>query len=273
MFPETPSDLISWLKRKNLFAKKSLSQNFLVDFSLIEKIVKISDISKDDTILEIGPGPGVLTIALLKTKAHIISIEKDRRFAKELNILFSKFPNFELIENDVLKVFDSLFSKTESLKVVANIPYSITSSILEKLCEHSSQVSFAALMVQKEFGERVCAKKGKISGSISRFIQFYYDPEIAQIVPKESFFPSPKVDSCVLTLRPKNHPKIDEDDFFKLVQFSFQNRRKKLISSLKKRYTSKPLLELFNKLGLDENVRAEELTLEDFLELFRTLRE
>jgi len=272
MFPKNSLELLSWLKQKKLFAKKSLSQNFLIDFPLIEKIVKISNISEDDTVLEIGPGPGVLTIALLKTKAHIISVEKDRRFAKELVILFSKFSNFELIEGDILKVFDLLFKKHKSLKIVANIPYSLTSSILEKLCEHSSQVSSVTLMVQKEFGERICATKGKISGSISRFVQFYYEPAIAQIVPKNSFFPAPKIDSCILTLKPKNRPKIDEAGFFNLVQFTFQNRRKKLISSLKKRYPILQLQDIFHKMQLSENVRAEELNLESFLELFRNLR-
>jgi len=272
MFPKTPKELISWLKQKNLFAKKSLSQNFLIDFPLIEDIVKLSNISKYDTVLEIGPGPGVLTIALLKTEAKVISVEKDRRFAKELAILFSNFSNFELIEGDILKVFSSIFEKYNSLKIVANIPYSLTSSILEKLCEQSSKVSSATLMVQKEFGERVCAKKGKVSGSISRFVQFYYDPLIAQIVPKDSFFPAPKIDSCILTLQPKEHPQIDEARFFNLVQFAFQNRRKKLISSLKKRYPIQHLKDIFDKMHLSDNTRAEELLLEDFLELFRMLQ-
>ncbi len=273
MFPKNSSELISWLRQKNLFAKKSLSQNFLVDFPLIEKIVKTSQVSEDDVVLEIGPGPGVLTIALLKTKAHVISVEKDSRFAKELAVQFSKFPNFELIEDDILKVFDSLFKRHKSLKIVANIPYSLTTSILEKICQNSSHICSATLMVQKEFGERVCARLGKISGSISRFVQFYYEPTIAQIVPKDSFFPAPKIDSCILVLKPKVHPKINETGFFDFVQFTFQNRRKKLISSLKKRYSITQLQQIFYKMQLSENTRAEELTLERFLELFRNLGE
>jgi len=273
MFPKNSIELISWLRQRKLFAKKSLSQNFLIDFPLIEKIVKISQVSEDDVVLEIGPGPGVLTIALLKTDAHVISVEKDNRFARELAIQFSKFSNFELIEGDILKVFDSLFKKHKSLKVVANIPYSLTSSILEKMCQNSSCISSATLMVQKEFGERVCAKQGKVSGSISRFVQFYYEPAIAQIVPKNSFFPAPKIDSCILVLKPKIHPKIDESGFFNFVRFTFQNRRKKLISSLKKRYPITQLQQIFYKMQLSENIRAEELTLERFLELFRSLGE
>jgi 16S rRNA (adenine1518-N6/adenine1519-N6)-dimethyltransferase len=271
MYPNNSLKLLAWLKAENLFAKKSLSQNFLIDFEILEKIVKVSQINNNDVILEIGPGPGVLTKKLLDTKAHVISVEKDSRFAHKLIELFSKFKNFEIFENDILKIIDEIFKNHFPIKIVANIPYKITSSILEKLCNHSKKIQSVTLLVQKEVGERIVAKKGKISGSISRFVQFYYDAQIVQIVPNSSFFPKPKVDSCILVLKPKVTPTINEKFFFKFVQHSFCNRRKKLSSSLKKTYPIDQIRLAFDELNLNENIRAEELLLEDFLKLFKKL--
>ncbi len=228
-----PSELIAFLDQIDAAPRKSLSQNFLIDANILQKIVKLAGIDKHDQVLEIGPGPGALTQELLKAEARVIAIEKDLKFARALPRLqvdgrlqtyeadFLKFPICEHLE------------KLAPMKVVANLPYHITTPIIERLCDHFSLFSSAWIMVQKELADRMTAHPGtKEMSSFTIFLQTYCKPTLALKVSRHCFFPVPKVDSCVMRLD-FHPPRVDKPkSFLALVRRAFQQRRKMLRSTL-----------------------------------------
>lgn len=261
------------LKKYGLRANKKLGQNFLINEEIINEIVEKADVQKNDVIIEIGPGLGSLTAKLLENAKKVIAIELDPNMSKILKERFSLYDNFELIENDVLKVnLQAIISEYESVKVVANLPYYITTPIIMKLLEDKLKLKSITVMVQKEVGERFCAKpNSKEYGAITISINYYTKPEIIIDVPKDNFEPMPEVDSCVIKLDVRNVPPVElknEKDFFNLIKAGFSQRRKTINNSLASMGISKEKIKnVLEKLGIDSKLRAENLTMEQFADI------
>lgn len=284
------------LKKYNIKADKSLGQNFLVNDEVIDKIIETANIVKDDLIIEIGPGLGVLTNRLLQKSNNVVIIELDKRMVKILEDRFSEninnlskkpddniqetnnYSNLEIINEDILKVdLEKLIkSKKENLeikrvKVVANLPYYISTPIIMKLLEKKLKIDEIIVMVQKEVAERLTAKTGtRLSGAITYAVEYYSEATSIIKVPKESFIPSPKVESEVIKLKVRNMPKIevkDEQLLFNIIQKSFMQRRKTLSNAFVNYniLANKDDVEkMLKSLEISSNVRGEALTLEQF---------
>ncbi len=279
-----PSKLLALLKSLDKLPKKSLSQNFLIDGNILKKIIQAAQIQEGDLVLEIGPGPGSLTLTLLDAKAQVIAVEKDTVFAQYLN----KKKNDQNLDN-LLEVLEEDFLKTDlkklaaqfknpkkaKIKVVANLPYNITTPILIKLLRQHSLFSSLTLMMQKEVAERIIGSpKTKAYGSLTLFIKTYADPKIAFKVSANSFYPPPTVQSAVVVFQLKK-PLLKEQElegWHQFVQRSFQQRRKKLTSSLQAFFEKETIEKALADLNLNPNSRPEELDFEKFLELFKKLK-
>ena len=266
------------IKKYNLTANKKLGQNFLVDSEAINSIVASANLTKKDMVIEIGPGLGTLTSMLIEKAGKVIAIELDDRMIKILGDRFLLYDNFELINEDVLKVdLSSLIEKNsefENIKVVANLPYYITTPIIMKLLENRLKIESITIMIQKEVAERIVATPGsKLSGAITYSVHYYAEPEKIALVPNTSFIPSPEVDSEVIKLNIRKSPpvKIDNEKlFFNVIKASFMQRRKTLSNGLVNGGIVKnkaKAIEILKNMGLEENVRGEELTLEQFANL------
>ena len=293
--------LIQYLKQNDLWAKRSMGQNFLVDAKVLGKIVATANLKSSDTVVEVGSGLGVLTEELVKKASRVIAIEKDDKLAEILEMRIEKLGLKEktnIIIADVLNIVDTHFSflKTQ-YKLVANIPYNITSILIRKFLEAENPPSEMFLMVQKEVAERICAGPGKMS-LLSVSVQFYAEPEIISIVKNTSFFPTPKVDSAIVRIKIKRDflasssqisrrslsplatsacnrrnltgtGKIDNRSFFRLVKFGFTSKRKTLENNLAAglRISKKEASGIIKSVGLKEKVRAEELSVEEWKDL------
>ena len=266
------------MKKYNLTANKKLGQNFLVDSEAINSIVASANLTKKDMVIEIGPGLGTLTSMLIEKAGKVIAIELDDRMIKILGDRFLLYDNFELINEDVLKVdLSSLIEKNsefENIKVVANLPYYITTPIIMKLLENRLKIESITIMIQKEVAERIVATPGsKLSGAITYSVHYYAEPEKIALVPNTSFIPSPEVDSEVIKLNIRKSPpvKIDNEKlFFNVIKASFMQRRKTLSNGLVNGGIVKnkaKAIEILKNMGVEENVRGEELTLEQFANL------
>lgn len=261
------------LKKYGLKANKKLGQNFLINEAIIKEIAEKADVQKDDVIIEIGPGLGSLTHELLERAKKVIAIELDNNMVKILKERFSLYDNFELIEDDVLKVnLKEIIEKYESVKVVANLPYYITTPIVMKLLEDKLNLKSITVMVQKEVGERFCAKpNGKEYGAITVSINYYAKPEVIIDVPKDNFDPVPEVDSCVIKLAIRDVPPVkinDEKKFFSLIKAAFSQRRKTINNSLTCTGKSKEEIKIaLERLNINTNLRAENLSIEEFAEI------
>lgn len=266
-----PSELIKFLSGLNISPKKGLSQNFLIDKNIVDKFIESLSITKDDIVLEIGPGPGVLTYPLLEKAKKVIVVEKDRVFAN--NLRNQRIDNLEVIESDFLDLDLSFLKIFNKIKVISSIPYHLTSPIITKILENSSLFSSISLMIQKEVAQRIVAKpNSKTYSSFSVFVNFYADVKIICFVSNNSFLPKPKVDSAIIKLDIKDtFENIDKEKFHNFVRLSFSQRRKKLISNLAKEFDKEKILKIFDEMKLDQNVRAENLTLDNFLFLFKKL--
>lgn len=265
------------LNKYKLSANKNLGQNFLINDDVVEKIVDSADVNEEDLIIEIGPGLGNLTEYLLERAGKVIAIELDNRMIEILQDRFSLYNNFELLNQDVLKVnLEELIrnnknDKIKKAKIVANLPYYITTPIIMKLLEEKLDIESITVMIQKEVADRLIAVPGsKLSGAITYCVYYYATAEGVTIVENNSFIPEPAVDSEVIKLLiRKEHPVEleDESEFFKLIKVSFMQRRKTLINSIvnggivKNKEEAK---QLFDDLDLDYNVRGETLTIEQF---------
>lgn len=268
------------LKKYNISANKSLGQNFLINDSVVNKIVESAEITKNDLVIEIGPGLGNLTEFLLEKAGKVIAIELDQRMLEILNDRFSLYDNFEIINEDVLKVnlneliSENKNSEIKNAKIVANLPYYITTPIIMKLLEEKLDIETITVMVQKEVADRLIAIPGeKLSGAITYSVYYYATSENVTIVENNSFIPEPEVDSEVIKLSIRKNPPVellDEDQFFKTVKASFMQRRKTLINALvnggilKNKQDAK---KLFDDLNMDYNTRGESLSIEKFAEI------
>ena len=264
------------LKKYNISANKSLGQNFLINDEVIEKIVDAANVQKEDLIIEIGPGSGTLTAKLLERAKKVIAIELDNRMISILNDRFSLYNNFEIINEDVLKVdLNEVINKEniENVKIVANLPYYITTPIIMKLLEDKLNIESITVMVQKEVAKRLTAEPGdKLSGAITYAVNYYCEPEEVVIVQNSSFIPEPEVESEVINLKIRKEPPVivkNEELFFKLIKASFMQRRKTLLNGISNSglMNKEEVKQLLNKAGLDERVRGESLSMQDFANL------
>lgn len=266
------------MNKYHIKANKSLGQNFLIDENVVNNIVEGSNISKDDLVIEIGPGLGTLTKYLLEKAGKVVSIELDKKMLTILNDRFKLYDNFELLHSDILKVdlVKLIKEQKESLnlkhaKVVANLPYYITTPIIMKLLEEELDLESITVMVQKEVADRLIAIPGsKDSGAITYSVYYYATSESILDVPKTSFVPAPEVDSKVIKLNIRKEPPIkvkSKKIMFKIIKCAFMQRRKTLLNSLTnaKVFLNKDEgIKILNKLNLTEDIRAEKLTLQDF---------
>lgn len=266
------------MDKYHITANKSLGQNFLVDEEVVLGIIDKSYVSKDDLVIEIGPGLGTLTSRLLERAGFVVAIELDKRMINIITERFSLYENFEVINEDVLKVdLNSLIKEKmeqyhlKSAKVVANLPYYITTPIIMKLLEDRLELECITVMVQKEVAIRLAEKPGgKESGAITYSIYYYAEPEIVISVPKTSFVPSPEVDSAVIRINLLKEPRVkvkSEKTLFRVIKAAFMQKRKTLLNAFynAKIFSSKEeILKMFEELGIEENIRGEKLTLEEF---------
>ena len=268
------------LNKYNITANKSLGQNFLINDEVINEIIEESNISDEDLIIEIGPGLGTLTSKLLENAKKVIAIELDKKMIKILEERFKLYNNLEIINEDVLKVdLHKLIEKEKTenqireVKIVANLPYYITTPIIMKLLEDKLDITSITVMVQKEVAERIAAKTGdKLAGAITYAVEYYSEARKIVEVPKESFIPEPEVESEVIQLVLRKEPPAevkDEAKFFKLIKTSFMQRRKTLLNGLSNSglIEKEKLKQLLNELEIDENIRGEKLTIEQFAKI------
>ena len=258
------------LKKFNLRASKRLGQNFLIDSKVVEKIVAAAEISEGEEILEIGPGIGTLTQGLLETGANVTAVELDKKLPAVLSETLAGYENFKLIQGDILKTdLSKIFSG--SFKVVANLPYYITTQILLTLLEKKLPIKKIVTMVQREVAERMTAAAGsKIYGAMSVAVQFRSDAKILFDVEPKSFLPCPEVTSSVVVCDVREFPiKVSDEEFFiKVVRSSFGQRRKTILNSLVGAGFSKEIIfKSLEKSGIDFSRRAETLSVEDFIKL------
>lgn len=270
------------MRINNIKANKRFGQNFLIDDNILENIVKSAEITNNDLVIEIGPGLGNLTEYLLEKAAYVILVEIDNNMINILNDRFKNNNNYILLNNDILKVNvdeiienieNKLNRKFEKIKVVANLPYYITTPIIFKLLQNENRINEITVMVQKEVAERIVAKnKTKDYGILTLMVNYLGTSDIKLIVPNNSFIPAPNVTSAVIKItKNKRFTVKDEELLFKLIHSSFAQRRKKIINSLestKFSNMSKPELEkLFNECNISLNARAEELELQDYIKI------
>ena len=265
------------MRKYNLDFKKKFGQNFLTSEEILEEVISKAKISKDDIILEIGPGIGTLTSKLLETGAEVISVEVDLELIQPLKDRFFMYDNFTIISADILKVdiyteiLRILKEKKKDLgnrkiKVVANIPYYITTPIIFKLLENRNIVSEIYIMVQKEVAERICAKIGtKESSSITYMVSYYTEYLWDIYVDKTKFMPSPKVDSKVIALkfREKPYPEVkNEELYFEIIRSAFLNS-----ISASNKIDKKIISSVMEELGIDLRIRAEKITDEMYADI------
>lgn len=252
--------------------KKKYGQNFLTDQNnILDKIIEVSNPCENEEILEIGPGEGALTELLLKKSKKVNCVEIDTDLEKLLKVKFENEKKFNLIMGDILEVDLNEFLVSNT-KVIANIPYYITSPIVNKLISHRDKISEIYLMVQKEVGERICAISGKGRSILTLAVEFFGKGEYLFTIPKESFTPIPKVDSGFISIKlhrdKKYENKISEELFFKYVKASFSNKRKNIVNNLSTLHFSKDFIkEKLEILGISPNERAENITIDKFIEL------
>lgn len=262
--------------------KKNLGQVFLKNKMFLSKIIKASEISSQDIVLEIGPGTGILTEALLQTNAKIIAVEKDPQLVKFLQEKFKNNKNLTIIEADIRdfiknhSVYTKYKLQNTDYKVIGNIPYYLTSHLIQLLLELKHQPKVIVLMIQKEVAQRIIAQPPKMN-LLAVSVQFYAKPEIIAFVPKSAFWPQPKVNSAIIKLIPYHHPIITNDakqsQFFQIVKAGFSHPRKLLISNLSQnlKIPKNQLQDIFYKLNLPLNIRAQNLSLKDWQNLTDSL--
>ena len=269
------------MNKYNIKANKNLGQNFLINEDVVEKIIDGSKVCKDDLVIEIGPGLGTLTKYLLEKASKVICIELDKKMIKILEDRFSLYNNFELLNQDVLKVDlkkmienEKNDSNVKNVKVVANLPYYITTPIIMKLLEDKLDLESITVMIQKEVADRLVAKPGnKNTGAITYSVYYYAESEKILEVKSDSFIPKPQVDSEVIKLNIRKESPINvknKEVMFKIIKVAFMQKRKTLLNALtnvRVFETKEQGTNILNKLGLDIDIRAEKLSLEDFANL------
>jgi len=274
-----PTELRLFLDQLGIFPKKGLSQNFLIDGNIIRKIVAVSEVNPEDTILEIGPGPGSLTQALLETGASVLAVEKDAVLAHALERLKADSRKLSIFCHDILtfplqEELTRLLQRGSRAKVIANLPYHLTTPIIAQLAPLNNLFSSLTVMVQEEVGRRMTAEPGTSDySSFTLFLRFYSTPHYAFTVSRNCFYPSPKVNSAVVVLKLREPPLSGEKAaaFFRVTRTAFEHRRKMLRSSLRDLFPPQAIEECLTAIGENPIARPETLSLEKFLEFFGLL--
>lgn len=279
-----PTNTIEILKKYNFNFQKRYGQNFLIDSHILEKIIASAEITKEDCVLEIGPGIGTMTQYLAENAREVIAVEIDKTLIPILEDTLSEYDNVTVINEDILKVDIAALAKEKNggkpIKVVANLPYYITTPIIMGLFESHVPLDSITIMVQKEVADRMQAGPGtKDYGALSLAVQYYAKPEIALQVSANCFMPKPNVGSAVIRLEKyaENPVKVeDETHLFALIKAAFGQRRKTLVNSLvnagNMQVTKEQILEALEKMKLSPSVRGEALTLAQFAELSQLLK-
>ncbi|MDO4689977.1 MAG: 16S rRNA (adenine(1518)-N(6)/adenine(1519)-N(6))-dimethyltransferase RsmA [Fusobacterium sp.] len=258
----------------SFYHKKKYGQNFLNnELEILNKIIEVSEVGNEDSILEIGPGQGALSSMLVDRVKNLICVEIDRDLEKPLQKKFSNKKNFKLIMADILEL-DLREYLTKNTKVVANIPYYITSPIINKIIEHRDLIDEAYLMVQKEVGERICAKKGRERSILTLAVEYYGEASYLFTIPRRHFKPIPNVDSAFIKIkldRENKYKKImNEAVFFKYIKAAFSNKRKNIVNNLSTLGFKKDFIkEVLKGLNIPESERAENIGIDDFIELIK----
>ena len=294
----------SLCKQYGLYPSSIRGQNFLINCDVLDDMVAAADLKKDDIILEVGPGFGTLTLELAKRVKKVIAVEQDKILIKALqeNLKKENINNVEIIEGNVLKLSTTHYQlPTTDYRIVSNLPYQITSHFLRQFLEVKNKPVNMMLMAQKEVAERICAKPGQMS-LLAVSVQFYAKPEIVRVVSKDCFWPEPKVDSAILKIVLKTKEEITrilsanviasgakqspeiaaprkaglamtEVDFFKIVRNGFLHRRQKLVNNLSNAFhLDKKNLELtLKRMGISENARAQELSMNQWIDLTKEI--
>ncbi len=278
-----PQVTIEIIKKYNFAFQKRFGQNFLIDGRVIDKIIAAADITKEDTVLEIGPGIGTMTQYLAEAAGQVIAVEIDKNLLPVLEETLEEYDNVTVINEDILKVDikELIRGKTDKVKVVANLPYYITTPIIMGLFENHIPASSITVMVQKEVADRMQSAPGsKDYGALSLAVQYYANPYIVANVPPNCFMPRPNVGSAVIRLTSWEEPPVqvkDEVLMFKLIRASFNQRRKTLQNGINNypdlSFTKTDVVNALKEMGLPETVRGEALTLEQFAELANILAE
>ncbi|MBO4901821.1 MAG: 16S rRNA (adenine(1518)-N(6)/adenine(1519)-N(6))-dimethyltransferase RsmA [Lachnospiraceae bacterium] len=278
-----PQETLDILRRHQFSVQKKYGQNFLIDAHVLDKILDAADIQADDFVLEIGPGIGTMTQGLCRRAREVVAIEIDKELIPILKETLSAYDNVSVINADVLKTdLRGLISEKNAgkpVKVVANLPYYITTPIIMNLLEEQLPLHSITIMVQKEVAERMQIGPGtKEYGALSLAVQYYAKPEIVANVPANCFTPRPKVGSAVIRLTLHDKPPVDAKDashMFRLIRASFNQRRKTLVNGLYNapdlHYDKEQIAEVLKDMGLSEDVRGETLTLEQFAGLSNRL--
>lgn len=279
----TSPSTITYIQKKYDFKfSKSLGQNFIVNEGIIEDIVDGADIGPEDCVLEVGPGIGVLTEAMAQRADKVVAIELDSSLLPVLDEMLEHCDNVKVIHGDVLKVDLKKIIAEEfggrKPKVVANLPYYVTTPIIMKFLEEHIPVTDLVVMIQKEVAQRMmAAPNSKVYGALSVAVQYYSDPSIAVNVPTHVFIPQPKVESAVIRLTIKENPPVELKDhklFFGLVKDAFGKRRKTLLNSLSSgllHLDKNLVLNALQSAGIDPKRRAETLSIEEFASLANTV--
>lgn len=273
----SPKQISELLSGHGFTFSKSLGQNFLINAAIPEKIADGANITKDTSVLEIGPGIGCLTRVLAQRAKHVVAVEVDSRLVPILKQTLAEYDNVTIIHADILKTdINALAEKYGRLSVCANLPYYITTPILMYILESGVPFSDITVMVQKEVAQRLCASEGsKVYGAISAVIQYYTAPKILFSVSAGSFLPAPKVESAVVRLCSRSRPAVkDEKWLFSVIHAGFSQRRKTLLNALSvglnlsKAQVESALLDS----GIKPEIRAERLSVEDFCRLSNVLK-
>lgn len=275
-FLGNPQNTIAVLQKYHFNFQKKFGQNFLIDTHVLDKIIRAAEITKDDFVLEIGPGIGTMTQYLAQAAREVVAVEIDKALIPILQDTLSGFPNAEVIHDDILKVDIAGLAEQRNggrpIKVVANLPYYITTPIIMSLFESQVPLASVTVMVQKEVAERMQAGPGsKDYGALSLAVQYYAEPYIAANVPPNCFMPRPNVGSAVIRLTRHEVPPVQVDNeklMFQIIRASFNQRRKTLVNGLNNSpeiaLTKEQITEAVESLGKGAGVRGEALTLEEF---------
>ena len=284
-FLGNPQNTIAVLQKYHFNFQKKFGQNFLIDTHVLDKIIRAAEITKDDFVLEIGPGIGTMTQYLAQAAREVVAVEIDKALIPILQDTLSGFPNAEVIHDDILKVDIAGLAEQRNggrpIKVVANLPYYITTPIIMSLFESQVPLASVTVMVQKEVAERMQAGPGsKDYGALSLAVQYYAEPYIAANVPPNCFMPRPNVGSAVIRLTRHEVPPVQVDNeklMFQIIRASFNQRRKTLVNGLNNSpeitITKEQITEAVESLGKCAGVRGEALTLEEFAGLANKINE
>lgn len=257
------------LKSFGIHTNKRLGQNFLVDEAVVENIVRAADLKKEETVLEIGPGIGTLTQGLAETGASVVAVEVDRKLIDVLSQTLSGYENVQVIHGDIMKLDISREIAAKTYKVVANLPYYITTPIIMRLLEQRLPIDVLVTMVQKEVAQRMVASPGgKDYGALSVAVQWYTEPEIMFVVPPGAFIPAPSVESAVIRCTVRKTPPAEvqsEKTFFRVVRAAFSQRRKTMANCLKAAgIVPADVSKILEQVGIDGQRRGETLSIAEF---------